>query len=838
MTAYVLDGTGTSVDNLVTDEQIDNVVTLGVQNPVVVFPQFAPFYIVGLIVSYTGADGNSKTLVKGTDFEPIFEIKGVVANNSIFGGIVLTNRSLNGVITLQYQTLGGNWDVNKAKIAEDFDGLVFNPRMGYLTLKPWPDMFVDGVDTPIVLDSLVGLENAQNATDGGVVTLTCDVAVLSDDQKLIDAGGGLTMDGANRVMSLTIGNAGGLGGGGGTGDGTGGTGTNYALESGGNLAALANSALQIQASSASSASSASTMKTSLTSIKTNSDTTVTNTAAAVTALQDIQVKAGHIDTATAAAATSTATTATQVTAAAASLVSLDNKATTRNASLADIDTQVTTSATQTTALATAVGTKNDATWTGTGLASLMALTKAIATAVMGALNIRALSSATDSVTTVPSGTQAVSSSQLPASLGQKSSAGSISVAVAADQGPLGVTSTGGALALDASIQTLITAVKNTVSMDGTIWVDATAANPVYYVRREIETQQSGVYSIVWENLDGTTASPTVSNLKAVGDVKGLTTENVIYTATAGGTGYVSGDILIHAFGLNTTTVPVTVAYSTWFNAGPSVANGTILSAPPTGGTYAQATQAVAVTSAVLATNAAQETGGNLAAVAANTLAASNDLGTTSDAAWTGSGNGTVNGILKAMFGKLAGALNIRNLSSATDSVTVQGGNTLAVKTDGSAVTQPVSATALPLPTGAAKENGGHLAAVDTSTASIDTKATAANASLASIDTKAGTIATNTAPGTAATGVTMPTGGVGMLGWLSAIFSRLTGGVDYVIASDGVLVPVDSLAQTYAWTSGQLTSITVVYQTKTYVQTLVYGGSGGTQVQSQSQWVLQ
>jgi hypothetical protein len=41
-----------------------------------------------------------------------------------------------------------------------------------------------------------------------------------------------------------------------------------------------------------------------------------------------------------------------------------------------------------------------------------------------------------------------------------------------------------------------------------------------------------------------------------------------------------------------------------------------------------------------------------------------------------------------------------SLSSGTDSVTVQGGNTTAVKVDGSAVTQPISAASLPLPTGA------------------------------------------------------------------------------------------------------------------------------------------
>ncbi len=59
-------------------------------------------------------------------------------------------------------------------------------------------------------------------------------------------------------------------------------------------------------------------------------------------------------------------------------------------------------------------------------------------------------------------------------------------------------------------------------------------------------------------------------------------------------------------------------------------------------------------------------------------------------------------------------------------------------------TQPISAAALPLPAGAALEAGGNLA----------------------------TIAT--AQGAGATGVAQPTGGAGVLGWLSGIYNKLLG----------------------------------------------------------------
>lgn len=48
------------------------------------------------------------------------------------------------------------------------------------------------------------------------------------------------------------------------------------------------------------------------------------------------------------------------------------------------------------------------------------------------------------------------------------------------------------------------------------------------------------------------------------------------------------------------------------------------------------------------------------------------IGTKDDAAWTGTGSATLVSALKAIWNKLAGVLNIRALSSSTDSVAVTG----------------------------------------------------------------------------------------------------------------------------------------------------------------------
>ena len=131
---------------------------------------------------------------------------------------------------------------------------------------------------------------------------------------------------------------------------------------------------------------------------------------------------------------------------------------------------------------------------------------------------------------------------------------------------------------------------------------------------------------------------------------------------------------------------------------------------PVSGTVAvsnfPATQPVSAASLPLPANAAQETGGNLATLA-GTVSASKVGVTVSNFPTTQPVSGTV---------------AVSNFPA----------------------TQPISAVSLPLPSNAAQETGGNLA----------------------------TIAA--AQGNAGSGITIPTGGLGILGWLSGIYNRLAG----------------------------------------------------------------
>jgi hypothetical protein len=372
----------------------------------------------------------------------------------------------------------------------------------------------------------------------------------------------------------------------------------------------------------------------------------------------------------------------------ATALPLPTGAATESGNLATISTKTTLSA-------AADGTPADAAYAGSGTATIISALKGLYAQLAGTIATRFLSSTTDSVTIQGGNSVAVKTDG-------SATTQPVSGTVTANVG------TTGGLALDSSIQTLNNTIKATIGMTGTVWADHSTEPPTYYVRRESINEGTGIITVVWENPDGTTATPTLTNLTPASADASLQAESVVYSATGSGTGYSSGDILVHSFAVDNALSTPRLAYSFWFNAGPSVANGTILSVAPTNGTYSLQTTPVSAVSLPLPSNAAQETGGNLTAVSGAT-------GTTADAAYAGSGTSTIIAGLKGIYAAIKGTISIRALTAATDTVTIQGGNTVAVKTDGSAVTQPISAAALPLPAGAAQESGGNLAGINTAT---------------------------------------------------------------------------------------------------------------------------
>lgn len=126
------DPTGTLVSNVVSGEKH----TITASNPRdfhFIVPLFAPFFAIegSLSVVHCPTGGVNRLLVEGVDYNLAFQFIGASRGcaKPIYGGITFLNKSLAGVITLAYRTLGGNWTLNQPEITRILADGAVNPRV-------------------------------------------------------------------------------------------------------------------------------------------------------------------------------------------------------------------------------------------------------------------------------------------------------------------------------------------------------------------------------------------------------------------------------------------------------------------------------------------------------------------------------------------------------------------------------------------------------------------------------------------------------------------------------------------------------------------------------------
>ena len=209
-------------------------------------------------------------------------------------------------------------------------------------------------------------------------------------------------------------------------------------------------------------------------------------------------------------------------------------------------------------------------------------------------------------------------------------------------------------ALDSSVQSVLSAIKATINLAGTVWYDPTTTPPIYYVRRESVNEGTGAITVSWETPSGSAATPTIANLQAVSNNENIAVETLTFVATTSGTGYSNGDLLVHSLGIDTLTSPVSVAYSFWLDA----TSGVILSTAPTGGTYTQITTPV---SGTITANLGTTDTANLSTIATAYGASG---------AGTNPGSGML-GWLSGIYAKLSGTIAV-----STDGAAGTGGGAL------------------------------------------------------------------------------------------------------------------------------------------------------------------
>jgi hypothetical protein len=165
-TPYQFDPTGTLLANRITGEQ--HIITaVANRNYHFTVPTYAPFFADGLSISYRDIDNNIRFLVEGIDYLLGFQF--IAASRScakpIYGGISYLNLELAGVVTLVYQTVGGDWTIDPVQINEILSDTLRNPRVtSWETVANVPTLF-PVVDHEWNLQDLVGMSDVKDSID-------------------------------------------------------------------------------------------------------------------------------------------------------------------------------------------------------------------------------------------------------------------------------------------------------------------------------------------------------------------------------------------------------------------------------------------------------------------------------------------------------------------------------------------------------------------------------------------------------------------------------------------------------------------------------------------------
>jgi hypothetical protein len=165
--AYPFDPTGSLASNLITGEQ-QILTAVNWTDYQFIMPRWAPFFYDSLVVNFTDTQGNSRTLVEGVDYYACFEFISAsrACAKPIWGGVQFINPLLSGVVSLQYQTLGGIWTLDTTTISQLLADRLANPR-----ISAWEQVVNQPVMFPVIdhewdLVDLVGASDIVTALGG------------------------------------------------------------------------------------------------------------------------------------------------------------------------------------------------------------------------------------------------------------------------------------------------------------------------------------------------------------------------------------------------------------------------------------------------------------------------------------------------------------------------------------------------------------------------------------------------------------------------------------------------------------------------------------------------
>lgn len=168
---YPFDPTGTALSNLITGE-VQVLTPASQPDQFYIVPTFGPYFSASLQVVHRALDNTLTTLTEGVDYYPTYVFIGAsrACALPICGAISFLDLSLTGTVTLQYQTLGGDWTISQTQITAILADALYNPRTtAWEEVSGYPDVFppiphawdlVDMVGMSDVVTKIVDLADA------------------------------------------------------------------------------------------------------------------------------------------------------------------------------------------------------------------------------------------------------------------------------------------------------------------------------------------------------------------------------------------------------------------------------------------------------------------------------------------------------------------------------------------------------------------------------------------------------------------------------------------------------------------------------------------------------
>lgn len=160
---YPFDPYGNNPENLVLNER-QSLQSPGRDDFYFIIPKAAPFFVTSMVVRN---DATNEVYAEGIDY--VFGHYFVEAMNktgrTVAGSIRFLNRDMSGIVSLTYQTIGGEWGFDDTAILEELSNKALNP----LT-RAWAQIDVLPKSFPPVphdqhVDTLIGFEDVVKAID-------------------------------------------------------------------------------------------------------------------------------------------------------------------------------------------------------------------------------------------------------------------------------------------------------------------------------------------------------------------------------------------------------------------------------------------------------------------------------------------------------------------------------------------------------------------------------------------------------------------------------------------------------------------------------------------------